>query len=145
MITDQQEKNLSNAQQRSAKKKQDKAYPHVVNINDGRLMPSVPALRNHKDYRLYTGPADASTAERLKWVEGTLKKGMPKVINSMAEADEFDVGKASKDDLIVFAMEQFGHALDPSVDIRTMRKKIVEMAEKAAAAAEPVAETEDLT
>ena len=145
MLTDQQEKTLSNAQQRSAKRRQDKQFPHVVNVNDGRLMPNVLALRNHKDYRVYQGPKDASTDDRLRWLQGVSKT--PKVTNSQAEADDFDVGKATKDDLIVFAMEQYGAPIDPAMDIRTMRKKIVEMAEKAAAQATPLPaeETSDLT
>ena len=145
MLTEQQEITLSNAQQRAAKKRQDKQFPNVININDGRLMPSVPALRNHKDYRLYQGPKDADLTDRMRWLQGISK--VPKVVNSQAEADEFDVGKATKDDLIVFAMEQFGAAIDPLTDIRTMRKKIVDMAEKAAAVPQTATteETSDLT
>lgn len=126
MITAEQEKNLSDANAR-AKKKQDKANPMVININNGRLMPNTPRLRAHAQYKVYSGLLDASLPERMRWLEGSLKSGTKKIVNSKAEADMFDVGTADKDELIIFAMEEFGQALDPKLELKAMRKKIVAM------------------
>lgn len=124
MITAEQERNLSEANAR-AKKKQDKTNPTVININNGRLMPNTPRLRAHSQYKVYTGDVNASTADRMAWLAGALKNGSKKITNSKAELDEFDVGTADKDELMVFAMEEFGHALDPKLTLKDMRKKIM--------------------
>ena len=137
MISDNQESNLSNAYSRSSKKRQDRENPMVINIHDGRLMPNTPRLRIHKDYRVYTGPIDASEPDRMKWVAGALKQRAAVVTNSRADEDIFDLGAASKDDILVFANENYGKVLDPQTDIRTLRKIVMQLAEQAAAA-EPV-------
>ena len=140
MLSDQQDQNLTNAQKRSAKRRQDKDHPMVVNINDGRRMPNVPMLREHKDYRVYMGPPNASDAEALAWVKGEVKRKVPKITYT-SPMDSFDVGKATKDDLIVFAMEELALPLEPTMHIATMRSKVMEAANKLSAAAQ----TEDLT
>lgn len=141
MLTDQQEQNLASASKRSKKRLQDKTHPQVVNIHDGRRMPNVLMLREHKDYRIYLGPEGVTDAEALQWVKGELKRKVPKVTYT-SPLDSFDVGKATKDDLIVFAMEELGIALDPTMHIATMRSKVMEAANKLVAQAEPA---EDLS
>lgn len=130
MITADQERNLADANAR-AKKKQDKTNPMVVNIEDGRLMPNTPRLRAHPQYRVYAGPKDADAAGRLRWLDGQSRAGKTKIVNSMAESDTFDVGTASVDDLIVFAMDNYGLALDPDKPMKTLRKQVMEAAAKA--------------
>lgn len=137
MITAEQESNLAAANAR-ARKKQDREHPFVVNTKDGRLMPNTPRLRAHKDYRvLPMGLEDAKKStigQRLKWVEksASINTG-PKVTNSMAAQDEFDVGTATADELAVFAMETWGLALDPKLPLKALRKQVMD---KAAAAEE---------
>lgn len=146
MITDQQEANLAAAHAR-AKKKQDKTNPYVVNITDGRLMPNTPRLRAHKDYRVYPVSQEearkSTVVDRLKWIErsAAMPSG-PKVVNSMSEADTFDVGSANADEMAVFAMENFGLALDPKKPLKALRKEVMEAAE---ADEKRRAATEDLT
>lgn len=130
MITAAQESNLSNAAQRSAKRLQDKVNPFVININDFRLMPNVQALRAHKDYRVYSGPADASLPERERWLAGALKQMPARIINSAAD-DVFDIGRASKEDLVLFANEQWGLVLSLDDPLNVLRKKVGEAAKKA--------------
>lgn len=132
MITAEQESNLANANMR-AKKKQDKTNPFVVNIHDGRLMPNTPRLRAHKDYRVYPAGLDdarkSTNAERLRWIEKSKAiTSSPKIVNSMAEADQFDVGTATADELAVFAMEQWGLALDPKKPLKTLRGEVMKKA-----------------
>lgn len=128
MITAAQEVQLAASNGRSMKKRQDKTNPMVINIDDGRLMPNTEALRKHPKYRVYGGPLDAPVSARMKWLAGALRQ-MPKVTNSKAESDVFDVGTATADDLVVFAMENWGAVLDPTKDLRELRKAVMKLAE----------------
>lgn len=137
MITEAQEQKLAAANART-KKKQDKTNPMVINEVDGRLMPNTAALRKHKRYRVYTGDLKASLPERMKWLEGTKRNAGPRIVNSMAEADVFDVGTASADELVMFGLEQFGLVLNESEPLKVLRKRIMD----AAAAVEAGTKTE---
>lgn len=130
MINAEQEANLAAANQR-AKFKQDKKNPHLVNIEDGRLMPNILKLRNHPMYRVYAGPANADAAGRLAWLAGQSRAGKAKLVNSKAEEDVFDVGTATLDEIVVFAMENYGLVIDTSKPMKTIRKQVMEAAEKA--------------
>jgi hypothetical protein len=46
-------------------------------------------------------------------------------VNSAAEADVFDIGKATKDELVAFALSEYGRMLNPETDIRTLRKEFM--------------------
>lgn len=129
MITAAQEQNVSNARRAL----QDKKVPHVININDGRLMPNVPRLRTHKDYRVYTGPRDpdgkpASLPQRMKWLAGAMHNNLPRIVDSSAQ-EPFDIGKASRDELIVFASSELGMMLPDGLDAPEMRKRIMAYAQ----------------
>lgn len=135
MITAEQEANLAASVTR-AKKKQDTKNPFVVNINNGRLMPNTPRLRVHKDYRVYPVSLEdakrSTTADRMAWIKRSAAMfSTPKVTNSLAEQDAFDVGTANADELAVFAMETWGLALDPKKPLKTLRKEVMEKAEAA--------------
>lgn len=129
MITDAQEANIAAKRARIA---QDKKHPHVIHIDDGRLMPNVAKLRVHPKYRVYHGPIDASPEDRLRWLDANMRAPRPKIVNSQESSDTFDIGKATKDELIVFAASEMGLMLDDKDDIVTIRKKIM-----AAANAQP--------
>lgn len=133
MITAEQESNLA-AANAGAKKKQDKTNPFVVNVKNGRLMPNTPRLRVHKDYRVYPASLEeaqkSTTADRMRWVErsAALKTSAPRIVNSKAEEDAFDVGTATSDELQVFAMETWGLALDPKQPLKTLRSAVMKKA-----------------
>lgn len=129
MMTEQQVNNLTNAVNK-AKYKQDKVHPMVINREDGRLMPNNAMLRAHKNYVVYTGPLDADLPSRMRWLKGLVSHQGPKVVNSAAAADNFDVGKATKEEIVGFAMEQYGAALDPTKHIATLRKEVMALYEK---------------
>jgi hypothetical protein len=133
MLTDQQDQNLSNASRRTSKRRQDRENPHVVNVKDGRLMPNVKMLREHPDYRIYRGPDTDDAKVRLQWLDGALKRVPMKVTNTKADA-VFDVGTATRDDIIVFMMEEYGIVVKPETPMSTMRQMVVRAADKAAAA-----------
>lgn len=130
MITAEQERNLSDANAR-AKKKQDRTNPHVINIEDGRLMPNTPRLRIHPLYRVYTGPKNADVGTRMRWLEGQTRAGTPKLTNSKEAEDTFDVGTATADELVMFGLEHFGLTLDGKKPLKVLRKEIMDAAEKA--------------
>lgn len=137
MITAEQESNLQHANDRSTKKKQDRVNPHVINVHNGRLMPNTFALRNHKDYRVYTGPKGADESERMRWLASAGRR-TPKVIDSSADAPVFDIGKATKEDLVIFAMENYGAKLNPEQPLKELRTAVATLA-KADADAESLA------
>ncbi len=144
MISAQQEANLAEANAR-AKKKQDRVNPHVVNIEDGRLMPNTPRLRIHPQYRVYTGPKDADAAGRLQWLEGQTRHGAPRIVNSKEAEDQFDVGTATADEIVMFANEHFGAVLDPKSPMKTLRSQLVLLAEKAEAQERAQSQGSDLS
>jgi hypothetical protein len=130
-ITESQEAGLAER----AKSRQDKTNPFLIHIEDGRLLPNTARTRKHPKYRVYTGDIRASQEERMAFIHSGIGGSInrPKVTNSAAEADEFDVGRATKDEMIVFAMQQFGVSLTADTDIRTMRKQIMQLYEQRSA------------
>jgi hypothetical protein len=128
MISDQQDSNLSQAAARSKKRKQDTVNPMVININDGRLMPNTPRLRVHKDYRVFTGDINATLPDRMRWLTGAKRQPI-RVVNTQEAANEFDLGSASKEDIVTFAFEEYGAVLEPTQDIRKLRKEVIRLFE----------------
>ena len=137
MISEAQDANLSQAAANTKKRRQDKDNPMVINVHDGRLMPNTPRLRVHKDYRVYTGDINAALPERMRWLKGAPRHQPTKVVNTQEAADEFDLGSASKEDIVLFALQQYGATLDPGQDIRTLRKAVMRLYEAANKVAEP--------
>lgn len=128
MISDQQDNNLSQAAAASKKRAQDRVNPMVINIHDGRLMPNTPKLRVHKDYRVFTGDINATLPDRMRWLTGTKHQPI-RVVNSADMSAEFDIGAASKEDIVTFAFEQYGVVLEATRDIRTLRKEVLRLFE----------------
>jgi hypothetical protein len=110
-----------------AKKKQDKTHPHLVNVKDGRLMPNTPKLREMADYRVYDGPIDGTREQRLAWVKKVIARNPVKIVNTQVE-ESFDIGKASKDDLVTFAYEQWGQTLDIAKPLKVLRDEVAKLA-----------------
>jgi len=123
---------------------QDKKIPMLINIHDGRLIANSVAIRGdgtmshpaNPDYRLYTGSLKASLQERMAFIASSVGIGRARVVDSSAEAPEFDVAKATKDEIIAFAFTEFGTVLSEDTDIRTLRKQLMAASERAAPAAE---------
>lgn len=129
MITPEQEQRMSDSLAAS-KKKQDKTHPHLINIKDGRLMPNTPKLRLLPDYRVYDGPIDGTRAQRMGWIKQAISRAPVKIVNTApVEAAVFDIGKASKDDLITFAFERWGKTLDASKTLALLRTEVAALAQ----------------
>ncbi len=118
---------------RSMQPKQDKKVPLCINIHDGRLIANVKNVRDNLNYRPYRGNPNASLEERMAYISSSLTTGgRARVINTSDEDQEiFDIGSASKPDLVAFAMKEFNTPLNESSDIRTLRKQVQALHERA--------------
>jgi hypothetical protein len=121
MITESQEQMAAEAR---GKNRQDKRVPLLINRDNLRLMPNTPLIRRRPQYMPYDGKATDDEATRRRYVEGA-GNHRPRIVNSQAEADTFDIGKATKDELIAFAMTEYGRMLNHETDIRTLRKEFM--------------------
>ncbi len=120
MITEAQVQNLAN----SRKARQDKKVPLLINRDNFRLMPNTPLIRRRPQYMPYDGQADDDLETRRSYVTGQGTR-RPRVVNTV-EPEVFDIGKASKDELVNFAMSEYGKMLDGTRDIRSLRKEFAE-------------------
>lgn len=125
MITERQEQAIAESRVRTL---QDKKVPFLVNREDFRLYPNTPLSRKNPDYMPYDGKPDDDLPTRRAYVEGRGHQ-RPRVVNSAAEADAFDIGTASKDELVTFAIAEYGVMLDGAKDIRTLRKEFMAQVE----------------
>lgn len=172
MISEQVEARMAAA--RAARNQQDKEHPMLINIKDFRLMPNVPSLRNHRNYRPYAGDIRATRDERQRIVETGSMLGRPIVVDThmaklqasnpalkgqdpaavpelpaVAENGEppFDVGKASREELCAFALRYYGADIDPDgkTHLATLRSKLRSLAEATGDMAKGDAPATDLT
>lgn len=109
-----------------AARAQDKRVPFVINVDDGRLIPNTVRTRKHPKYRLYKGDVNATLDERMRYLASS---GLVQEVGSVEDA--FDIGKATKEELIAFALMEFGKEMDPSMHLATMRSKVSQMAKAA--------------
>lgn len=140
MINEQQEARLAAAT--NALSKQDAKTPFLINITDGRLFPNIAKLRKGntakfgQNYRPYHGPVKATLEQRMQYLRsesGTAVPAAPTVIDSETDAyvpppPPFDIGKATKEELITFAATQYGKVIGPDVHFMTARKMVREFA-----------------
>lgn len=124
MITEQQESSIAAARMRT---RQDRKIPFLIHMDDARLIPNVEALRKHPKYRIYTGPAGASEAERKAWINSMSGSGALR--QTIVESKPFDISKASIDELVVFASDQYGVLLDPKEHHNKLRSQLRKLAE----------------
>lgn len=116
------------AADRRSRNRQSKTVPFLIR-DDGVLMPNVPLIARKKNFRPYHGDPAASLQERMEFLQGLSAKR--RVINSAEQADEeapFDIAKASKDELITFAEENYAVTLDPAMHLNKMRAEVARMA-----------------
>lgn len=123
MITEAQEAALA---ARRARISQDKKHPFLIHVEDGRLMPNVPALRKHPKYRVFTGSPRATIAERQAWLRSM--SGEPALA---ADAPVFDIGKATVEEMVGFAATEYGVTLDPTLHHNKLRAELRRLAAEA--------------
>lgn len=116
MINNAQEAAIAAARARS---QQDKTNPFLINVHDGRLIPNVPKLRGHKDYRVFTGDHKrASKEDRMRWLE---TGGSAPNARGVVDSTPFDLGKATADEIVAFAASEYGLMLNPESNLHTLR------------------------
>lgn len=125
MITEEQEAAVSDARARA---RQDKRIPFLIHMDDARLIPNVEKLRKHPKYRIYTGPVGAGEAERKAWLNSMSGNGaMHRAV--VTESKPFDISKATVDELVAFASDQYGVLLDPKEHHNKLRSQLRKLAE----------------
>lgn len=113
--------------------RQDKKVPLLINTDDFRLMPNVPKIAALANYRPYPGKADDSVEVRKQFIERGNHSGPRGFVNSAANTAPFDLGTASKDELVTFAMDEYGIALDPSKHLNRLRAEFTGLVASAGA------------
>lgn len=120
--------------ERRAKQRHLSNPPFLIHIEDGRLYPHTKLSAANPRYRPYHGDPKASLDDRMRYLQGL--GGKRQVVFS--EVDEpFDIGKADVDELVMFAMDQYGVALDPAKPLNELRKKVADLAKSDMVKAEP--------
>lgn len=139
---------------------QNKRWPFLINIEDGRLVPNVPrlggkaAVKNadgrtidpaippHPKYRVWRGDPKAPKAERLRILNEGMRVETAPVIDAafVASAEAaFDISTADANELVAFANEQYGTKLNANTPLHLLRGKVKALAVKHGDAAAPAA------
>ena len=119
-ITDHQEQQVADARGRN---RQDKHTPLLIR-DDGMLYPNTKLVAKNPRFRPYHGNPHATLEERMRYLQGLGPR--TKVV---FEQPVFDIGKADKDQLVAFAMDEYGAVLDPSKPINKLRQEVAKLAE----------------
>lgn len=112
------------AKQRTARR-QDKQHPLLIR-DDGVLYPNVPLVAAKPNFRVYTGDPKASLKDRLQYIKMGGLRRVPQLVNT--EPPPFDVGKATKEEILTFAVEEFGVGLDDTKPLARLREDLVALA-----------------
>lgn len=152
------EEQLSAAVQ--ARNAQNKRWPLLINIEDGRLVPNVPrlggkeavkdangrvvapAIPPHPKYRVWRGDSKAPINERLRILNEGMRIEAAPVIDPTfvaSAAAAFDVSTADANELVAFANEQYGTKLNANTPLHLLRGKVKALAVKHGDAAAPAA------
>lgn len=122
-ITEQDETRAADARGRH---RQDKKVPMLIR-DDGMLYPNTPLVRRNPRFRPYHGDPRASLADRMRYLAG-LGARRAVVFTEEPEAP-FDLGKATVEELLVFAQDQFGVVLDPNKPVKALRQEVYRLSQ----------------
>lgn len=109
--------------------RQDKQDPLLICMEDGMLYPNVPNIRKKATFIVYRGDAKASLDERMAYVK-SMKGGHTGRRGVVNTQEAFDIGKASKEELIDFALTEYDAELKPNDPLMVLRKQVQALAEK---------------
>jgi len=131
-----------------ARARQDRGNPLLISTEDGRLLPNIPHIRKNPKYVIYSGNPHANLEERMLYLKSMGRiPGARRVVNSAIddESKPFDIGAATKAELLEFALVEFGQDLDGKKDIRTLRKEIMNLADMREASLKKATPVEQLS
>ena len=106
----------------------------MINRKDGWLMPNVPTIRALNEYIPYHGKVGASIEERMAYLKSGGQRHRAVILPAGDEDDAlppFDIGTATKEELVAFAQTEFVATLSVDTDIRTLRKQVATLAKNA--------------
>jgi len=96
----------------------------VIHSVDGRLYPGFPGALMLPEYRPYHGDPKATHAERMRYLQGFQQEQDRAVL---LEKNEFNIMKASREDLITYMLDEYGVRLDVREgDLLKLRIKAME-------------------
>lgn len=102
--------------------------------DDGMLMEANQHILKEPNWRLYYGKADASIEERVAYVQKFHDSRRAAV---EMETGAFNIGTATREQLIDFAGNEYGARLDPKLTLAELRRAIGDMAAKEGALVAP--------
>lgn len=108
--------------------RQDKQDPLLICMEDGMLFPNVPNIRKKATFIVYRGDPKAGLEERMAYVK-SMKGGAPSRRGVVNTQEAFDIGKASKEELIDFALTEYDTELKDA-PLMVLRKQVQALAEK---------------
>lgn len=120
-LTEQQQAAAINAR---AARRQNKAQPWLIR-DDGQIFPNVPLLAKRKNMRVYTGDIKATLEERMRYLQG--QPGKRRIV--FEEAEPFNITKASKEELVAFAFDEYSEVIEPSEHINKVRALVCKLAD----------------
>lgn len=112
--------------QSRGRSRQNKQVPFVIR-DDGVLFPNVPLIAAKQRFRPYHGKLDASLEERQEYLKGLAPRR--RVVNTAPDEEPpFDIARATKDELIQFAENEFGYTIDPAEHLNKVRSAVAKLA-----------------
>jgi hypothetical protein len=97
------------------KHKQNGLYIHS---EDGRLYPGFPGVATLPEYRPYHGDPKATLKERMRYLQGFQADEQRAIA---AEKGEFNVLKATKEQLLEHMLDEYGERLDARKDLAALQ------------------------
>jgi hypothetical protein len=130
MITDQQEAAIAAARAKSA---QDKNVPLLISVKDAWLIPNTELTRKAEDFVEYHGDPKATLEERKQYIATLGRAGKRRVI--VTPDKPFEIAKASREELVTFAFNEYGATLNPEAHLASLRAEVRKLAVAHGAAA----------
>jgi len=95
-------------------------------------MPNVPRIRNKPNYVIYSGDPRDNLETRMLWLQSMGRRpGARRVVNTVLDSeDPFDIGRATKEQLRDFAMQEYVVELNMAKDIKELRREVSALAKQ---------------
>lgn len=93
--------------------------------DDGLLFPATPKVLAQPNYRPYHGDIEASLEDRMLYLQGQFRRGN---YQPNLTPGTFDIGTATRGQMIDFAERNYNAVLDASQDIDAMREHVRNLA-----------------
>lgn len=110
------------------KTRQSKTCPWLIR-DDGMLFPNVPLIAKKQNFRPYHGDLAATLEQRMQYLQGLTHQRRRVVMSApLVDEEPFDIAKATKEELIAFAMEEYAEPIDPGEHLNKVRAIVAKLA-----------------